>query len=405
MSHAKSLRYFVILAFFFVVCALVAQQAQVRVNVTPALGVFNHGVVPQMFLANAANPPLPDGGDGVKPGGRLEIKGVKGSDSVYLNGQGKDFYVGTVKDTRIKDLVLPAGLQHVILVDPNGDKQVYSAYVEIKPGQKSTLHVDTSSIAYENWAGGPPTVAPVTGTMSAGGTSNSEHYVQTSYPVVTGTFNAPKEVPCGDKARLVWNTNGYYSMMKAYGKSIYNDPSGSGELLVDPGLDGTTYVLESFGPGGEFISDPQTVRVSNEVYGTLNVTPEKSGYHKIGDKIIEDPEVRVSWHTEHAKSIVIDPIGPVSGPDGEKVVKFTPSNDSVGNRVEYTKYTLTAENPCGKTFSTAASSEVAVYVDPEIVATALPPVLPHTGSPLPLIALLGFGSMISGLILRMVRKG
>ena len=369
MTHAKCRAFLVILASLFVTCALMAQ-----------------------------------GGSGSKGGGRLEIKGVKGSDAVYLNGTGKDFYVGTVKDSQIKDLILPPGQQHVILIDPNGNKQVYSAYVDIKPGQKSTLHVDTSSIANENWVGGPPNVSPTTGNVSAGGASTSEHYVQTSYPVVTGTFNAPKEIPCGDKARLVWNTNGYYSMMKAYGKSIYDEASGSGELLVDPGLDGTTYVLEAFGPGGVFISDPQTVRVSNEVYGKLDVTPEKSAYHKIGDKVIEDPQVKVSWHTEHAKSIAIDPIGPVTGPDGEKVITFTPSNDSVGNRIENIKYTLTAENPCGKTFSTAASSEVAVNVDPEIVATALPPVLPKTGSPLPLIALLGFGSVLSGMVLRMFRK-
>lgn len=396
MSHLKSRRTLVVLLLLLVTGALVAQEAKVRVNVTPALGFFSHGVAPQMFLAQ--------GSGAGKGGGRLEIKGVKGSDAVYLNGTGKDFYVGTVKDSQIKELVLPPGQQHVILIDPNGDKQVYSAYVDIKPGQKSTLHVDTSSIAYENWAGGPPTVAATTGNVSAGGASTSEHYVQTSYPVVTGTFSAPKEIPCGDKARLVWNTNGYYSMMKAYGKSIYDEASGSGELLVDPGLNGTTYILESFGPGGVFISDPQTVRVSNEVYGKLDVTPEKSAYHRIGDKVIEDPQVKVSWHTEHAKSIVIDPIGPVTGPDGEKVIAFTPGNDSVGNRIENIKYTLTAENPCGKTFSTAASSEVAVNIDPEIVATALPPVLPKTGSPLPLIALLGFGSVLSGLVLRMFRK-
>src|ERR1700746_3916521 len=225
MSSATFRRTFVVLAVLFVAGALVAQEAKVRVNVTPALGVFKHAV-PQMFLANAGeNPPLPDGTGSHGLGGRLEIKGVKGSDCVSLKGTGKDFYVGTVKDTQIKDLVLPPGQQHVILIDPNGDKQVYSAYVDIKPGQKSTLHVDTSSIANESWAGGPPTVAATTGSVSAGGTSNSEHYVQTSYPVVTGTFNAPKEIPCGEKARLVWNTNGYNSMMKAWGKSIYNDPS------------------------------------------------------------------------------------------------------------------------------------------------------------------------------------
>lgn len=171
MSHPKSRPTFVVLMLLLVAGALVAQEAKVRVNVTPALGAVSYGVVSQMFLANAGNQPLPEAAGST--GGRLEIKGVKGSDAVYLNGTGKDFYVGTVKDSQVKDLVLPPGQQHVILIDPNGDKQIYSAYVDIKPGQKSTLHVDTSSIAYENWAGGPPTVAPTTGSMSAGGASTS----------------------------------------------------------------------------------------------------------------------------------------------------------------------------------------------------------------------------------------
>lgn len=404
MSHAKSPRYFVILAFFLVVCALTAQAAKVSVNVTPALDVINHAVVPQMFLANAA--PLPEGA-GSHGGGRLEIKGVKGSDSVYLNGKGKDFYAGTVKDTRTKDLVLPPGLQHVILVDPDGDKQVYSAYVEIKPGQKATLHVETSSIAYENWAGGPVSVPPVTGTVSSAGSSSSssDHYVQTSYPVVTGTFNAPKTIPCGDKARLVWNTNGAYSMMKAYGKSIYSDASGSGELLVDPGADGTTYILESFGPGGEFISNPQTVRVNKEVHATLTASPGVMHYRRVGDKVIEDPEITLNWTAENADSVRIDPIGPVTGTSGQQVVKYTPTKTDFGPIDETRMYSISASNPCGGTYTSTASVQVAGSIDPEIVAQALPPVLPKTGSPLPLIALLGFGSMVSGLIMRMVRKG
>jgi LPXTG-motif cell wall-anchored protein len=38
------------------------------------------------------------------------------------------------------------------------------------------------------------------------------------------------------------------------------------------------------------------------------------------------------------------------------------------------------------------------------VAELKPPELPQTASPLPLMALLGFGSLASGLILRSMRK-
>jgi LPXTG-motif cell wall-anchored protein len=385
MSHANRRVFLVVLVSLFLTCALVAQ-----------------------------------GGSGSKGGGRLEIKGIKGSDAVYLNGIGPQFLVGTVEETRSKDLILPPGQQHVILVDPNGNKQVYSTYVIIKPGQKATLHVDKSDTYYESWAGDPG--------LQIMGVGNA--------PIapVTGTFVAQNLVPCGQKARLTWTTTGYNTMLKAlvntnvaYGglgvsggemavssadpvapvqadqKVAYSGLAGSGELMVDPG-EGTTYVLESFGPGGVFISPPQTVRVNKEVHATLTASPTVMRYHQVGDKVIEDPMITLNWTADNADKVNIDPIGPVSGTSGQQLVKFKPSKSDFGPIDELRMYKLTATNPCGGANTTTASVQVAGSIDPEIVAENLPPVLPKTGSPLPLIALLGFGSVVSGLCLRMFRK-
>ena len=385
MSYLKYQRYFVIAVILFATVALVAQPT-----------------------------------DSGTAGGRLVIVGVKGSDSVYLNGTGPEYLVGTVKDTKNNKLILPPGLQHVILVDPQGDKQVYSGYVQIKPNQKAVLHVDKSDTYYEKWAdaGGMP-VMPIG---------------KTALVPVSGTFTATNVVPCGGKARLVWSTNGVTTMVKhhstvisgglgvsgelffdpaqqttsiqGYNQVVYSGLPGSGELLVDPG-EGDTYVLESFGPGGVFISAPQTVRVNKEVHTTLTASPAIMRYHRVGDKVLEDPSTTLTWTADNADFIRIDPIGEVKGTSGQEVVKYSPTKTDLGQIDETRVYKITATNPCGGSDSTTASVQVAGSIDPEIVAALepLPTKLPNTGSPLPLIGLLGLGSLLSGLVLRMLRKG
>ncbi|HKD14516.1 MAG TPA: hypothetical protein VKE71_08185 [Candidatus Angelobacter sp.] len=385
MIHLKYQRYFVIAVILFATVALVAQPT-----------------------------------DSGTAGGRLVIVGVKGSDSVYLNGTGPEYLVGTVKDTKNNKLILPPGLQHVILIDPQGDKQVYSGYVQIKPNQKAVLHVDKSDTYYEKWtdAGGTP-IMPIG---------------KTALVPVSGTFSATNVVPCGGKARLVWSTNGVTTMVKhhstvisgglgvsgelffdpaqqttsiqGYNQVVYSGLPGSGELLVDPG-EGDTYVLESFGPGGVFISAPQTVRVNKEVHTTLAASPAIMRYHRVGDKVLEDPSTTLTWTADNADSVTIDPIGPVKGTSGQEVVKYSPTKTDLGQIDETRVYKITATNPCGGSDSTTASVQVAGSIDPEIVAALepLPTKLPKTGSPLPLIGLLGLGSLLSGLVLRMFRKG
>lgn len=376
--------YAVILAFLFIVCAIVAQDARVNVNMTPALGISSK--LPASFLNAAGNPP----DTGTQSGGRLEIVGTKNRYNVYLNGRGPDFLVGTVKDTKEHNLVLPPGMEHVFLVDPEGNKQIYSGYVEIKSGQKATLHVDKSGTFYEAWSGGSGMQAMPVG--------------KPGVVPVKGTFTADNLVPCNGKAHLVWASNGYNSMLKVDNQVAYGGLAGSGDMWVDPGQNGTTFVFESFGPGGVFISDPQTVRVNKDVHATLAASPGVLRYHRVGDKVLEDPMVTLNWTADNADSVSIDPIGPVNGTGGQQLVKFDPGKSDYGNFDQTRMYKITASNNCGGTYTTTASVEVTGSIDPEIVATALPPVLPKTGSPLPLIALLGFGSMLSGLVLRFFRK-
>lgn len=413
MSHAKSLRYFVILAFLFAACALVAQEAKVRVNVTPALGVYNNGLASQlhMFLGNAGEnaPETQGGGSGskgqesgdVKGGGRLEIKGVKGSDEVYLNGVGKEFRVGTVKDTQTNNLVLPPGNQHVILMDPNGDKQIYSGYVVIKTGQKATLHVDKSDSYYEAWAGGPAMPIMANGSMT--GTSATENAGSMGATPVSYQVTGPKLVPCRGKAALELAGPPGYAVLKVDNQIVSKHLPSTGTVEVDPGMDGMTYRVEWFSRWGVYLSDPQTIAVDKNPRVTLTAPAQVARYHRIGERVVEDPTINLHWTAKNADRVRIDPLGQaMSGEEGDVPVKFMPGNYDPAKGA---LYTITATNDCGGVATEIATARWDPVFDPEVVAQALPPVLPKTGSPLPLIALLGFGSMLSGLALRLFRKG
>jgi hypothetical protein len=63
-------------------------------------------------------------------------------------------------------------------------------------------------------------------------------------------------------------------------------------------------------------------------------------------------------------------------------------------------YTITATNICGGTDTQTASVHLNGAIEPEMVAK-----LPQTASPLPLLGLLGFGSVLAGIGLRAFRKG
>ncbi|HEY6351877.1 MAG TPA: LPXTG cell wall anchor domain-containing protein [Candidatus Angelobacter sp.] len=374
MSYAKSLRYVAMLVVLFVACALVAQQSAQT-------------------------------GTGLS-GGRLEIKGVKGSDIVYLNGQGPDFKIGTVKDTQTGNVVLPPGQQHVILVDPNGDKKVYSGYVQIKAGQKATLHVDKSDSYYEAWTGpamqlnGPAYSAGTSGASNAGeGSAGQGSVTPVSYKVhglATPDCQAELEIagPPG------------YALLKVDDRIVSKQLPPTGLVPVDPG---TTYRVEWFSRWGVHLSDPQTVVVDRDPHVTLTAPSEVVNYHRIGERVVEDPTVNLHWSAKNANSIqLIDPMGetitvPVTGGEGDLPVKFMPA--SYDPEKGWSTYKIKATSPCRATATEVATVKWHPTFDPEVVAQVLPPVLPKTGSPLPLLALLGFGSMLSALALRKFRKG
>lgn len=344
-------------------------------------------VIAVVFLSAALLVAQNDG-----PRGVLRIKGISGHDSVFLNGTSQDYFVGSVDQAK-QGLLLPPGQQHVIIVNPDGNRQVYSGYVNIVAGQQATLRVDKSSVSYGKWAKGDaqlsalPSVPPATVTIQP----------------VSGQITAyPGQANCGQQVRLVWNSNGYNTLLKYNGKAIAQGGQ-SGEHVVDP-KQTTTYQLETFGPGGVAIV-PVTVYVNNAVKTSLSAVPAVVRYHRVGDQVIDPGTATLNWSATNAQKVVLDPIGPVSGASGQQVIDFTPGTADVGPVSQTLAYKITASNECGGADSTTALVQVAGSIDPPIPPEVLPPVLPQTGSPLPLIGLVGLSSLAASFLLRRIRKG
>jgi LPXTG-motif cell wall-anchored protein len=364
------------------------------------IGVYSYGFAPfteKVTLHAGDNPVItaklePRTGQVDGTWGNLQIKGINGDYLVFLNGRSPDFYVGRVSEVSGNRLALPPGTQHVIIVRPEGNQEVNAWYVKIMANKRAVYHADEQQTWYEPWSeaaqmhslplyqANTMAVAPV-------------HAQLTSMPAVAG---------CNQPVHLVWNTTGYNTMMKKDGVAIGNG-GGVGEQIVDP-KQTTTYYLETFGPGG-VIMTPYTVQVNPAVKASLTVSPGVIRYHKVGDKVLEAGTTTLNWTASNAETVRVDPIGLVNGTSGQETIAFTPTKADIGPVNETRVYRITASNSCGGSDTTTAVVEIAGSIDPAepvVVASAepLPPVLPQTGSSLPLIGLLGFLALGSGLVLR-----
>jgi hypothetical protein len=425
MTCAKLRRQFVIAAFLLATIALVAEEAKLKVQVTPqdasvfvdgqpykhagtleltpgqhTIGVYNYGFTPQVQKVTVNAGPNPDlavkleplPGEVQGPWGNLQIKGINGGYMVFLNGRGPNYFIGRVDEMRGNRIVLPPGTQHVIIVNPDGNREVYSGYVKIIANQRATLHVDKSDTYYEKWADGSqlhalPRIGPTTVAVEP----------------VSGQLTAyPGQANCGQPVRLVWTSNGYNTLLKLNGVAV-GQGGASGEQVVDP-RETTTYMLETFGPGGVAMV-PVTVYVNKAVKTSLSAAPTVVRYHKVGDKILDPGTATLNWSAANAQSVVLDPVGPVTGSSGEQLITFSPSKTGIGPVDETRAYKITATNDCGGSDTTTALVQVAGSIDPEMPPEQLPPLLPQTASPLPLIGLLGLGSLATSLVLRRIRKG
>jgi hypothetical protein len=232
---------------------------------------------------------------------------------------------------------------------------------------------------------------------------------------VGGQFaSSTGQVNCGDSAHLTWSSTG------ATRTEINGSPvSATGDQTVQP-KQNTDYKFTAVGPGGTYTSDA-TVNVNTDIAASLNVTPADVNLQNTGQGSSTARTATVSWSAPNATSVTLDPIGSV-GANGSQEVPVKPSGNPTGPIDQTVTYTLHATNACGGdqtrtatlhiTGSTtppeaAANEPPATQAEPAKpteIAQAAPAELPHTASPLPLVALIGSLFLMAAAGLRMILK-
>lgn len=423
-------RVVVIAAFLFATTALVAEQAELKVEVKPkeafvfvdgkpighhdkkleltpgqhTIGVYNYGFIPQektVILKTGDNPELeinlePSGGPVQGPWGRLKIEEIHNRDAVFLNGKTTDFFVGHVDETTshvflTQKMVLPPGIHQVTIVDPRLDKEVFSGPVEIVANRETILDAENGTTRFEPWKDGSTIHS-----LPRFSSDSTETIVAVA--PVTGTLATdPAEINCGQPARLLWTANdAVQTTITANGVSLGTVPV-AGEQTVSP-KETTTYEIRTIGPGGVFTTK-QTLRVNNTVQTSLTVFPSELRYRQKEETVQEQGSATLKWSASNADSIRIDPIGPVNGASGETTIPGVPKKTDFGPVAEMKTYRITATNVCGGSDTSTASLHLTGSIDHEIAQQ-----LPESASPLPLIGLVGLASLASGMVVRRFRK-
>lgn len=409
------------------------ESAKVRVNVTPSeayifvngepfthrshtlrmqpgeytIGVYNYGYVPQVqqvTLKAGDNPEInarltPVPGTVTGPWGRIQIEGnVNDKAAVFLNGTSPEFFVGHVDEMNNNKLakqrlIVPVGTYDLILVNPKETTPFFTGKVEVRENERVIVDVASheNTREYKPWGRGathPPFKRFEAGTRTA----------DIAVAPVTANIALDKtQINCGEKVRLTWNSSEAPQVfITANGKPLTELLNG--EQRLQP-LETTKYELRAVGPGG-IVTSSTIVDVNTAVKVSLTATPADVSFRKVGDKVVEQGSANLMWNVSNADSVSIEPLGAVTGPTGSHELTLVPEQIALGPVDENRTYTIKATNICGGSDTQTAMVHLTGAIEPEIVAK-----LPQTASPLPLLGLLGFGSVLTGVALRIFRKG
>jgi PEGA domain len=428
---------FMLTLFSFTVLAFAEKPnvAKIRVNVSPSeayifidghpythrshtlrlapgeytIGVYNYGYVPQvqkLTLAAGHNPeinarlaPVPETVTG--PWGRIQIEGnANDKAAVFLNGTGPEFFVGHIDEMNNsvlakQRLIVPVGTYDLILVNPRETTPFFNGKVEVRANERVIVDVadKENTRKYVPWKGGAEHAAFK---RFEAGTRTADIAVA---PVKAGLALDRTKIACGEYVNLTWNAKDTAQLtITANGKPVIDSPF-TGEKNFQP-LETTTYEMRAVGPGGVVTSNA-TVDVDTAVKTSLTASPAHVTFEKVGDKVIERGSTNLAWTAFNADSVVIDPLGPVQGKDGNVPLTLVPAQTAFGTVDETKTYTITATNICGGKATETANVHLGGNIAPEQVAEVK---MPQTASPLPLIGLLGFGSIFTAFVLRIVCK-
>jgi hypothetical protein len=411
------------------------EMAKIRVNVSPSeayifidgspythrshtlrltpgeytIGVYNYGFEPQvqkLTLKAGDNPEINARLNAIPamvngPWGRIQIEGnANDKAAVFLNGTGPEFFVGHIDEMNNnvlakQRLIVPVGTYDLILVNPKEKTPFFTGKVEVRENQRVIVDVAAkeNTRKYEPWNRGE--TLPSMKRFEAG-TRTADIAVA---PVKAGITLDKTKIACGEYVNLAWNSADAAKIsITANGKPLLDSPF-TGDEKLQP-LETTKYDLHAVGPGG-VVDSTTTVNVDTTVKTSLMATPADVKYDKVGDRVLEQGSSNLMWTASNANVVRIEPFGLVKGDNGSVPLTLIPTQIGIGPVDETKSYTITASNICGGTDTQTASLHLTGNIAPEEVAEAK---MPQTASPLPLLGLLGFGSLFSAFVIHRARR-
>jgi PEGA domain-containing protein len=372
------------------------------------IGVYNYGYVPQVqkiTLKAGDNPEInarltPVPGTVTGPWGKIQIEGnANDKAAVFLNGIGPEFFVGHIdemnNDVLLKQrLIVPVGTYDLILINPREKTPFFTGKVEVRENQRVIVDVAKENARkYDAWERGK--THPPFKRFEAG-TSTANIAVA---PVKAGITLDKTEIACGEYVNLRWNSDDAAKLsITANGKPLADSPF-TGEQKLQP-LETTKYELHAAGPGG-VVDSSTTVNVDTKVKTSLMATPAEVRYEKVGDRVLERGSSNLAWTASNANVVRIEPVGLMTGNGGNVPLAPIPSQIAAGPVDETKTYTITASNICGGSDTQTAAVHLTGNIAGEEVAELK---MPQTASPLPLLGLLGIGSLLTASLLRTWRR-
>lgn len=336
------------------------------------------------------------------PWGRIQVEGVPDDALVFLNGTTPGFFVGHAGEMNndffvSQRLIVPVGDQKMFVVDRKTNQPIWSGPVTVKENERLIVYVrgaKDAKMVYKPWDWGKKLNAQSRFDSMAAAVTIAVA------PVSAHLASDPASIHCDEKGRLTWTSaNAAQTVITGNDQRVATGPSGRVE--VSP-KQTTKYQVRAAGPGGVVTQDT-AINVDPTVKASISVSNPELKFVKVGDTIQQQDTANLTWSATNADSVTIDRIGAVSVTNGSQTIQATPSNTNEGEVNETQVYKITAKNDCGG----SATSEVAVHLSgsiepPPVVAQATPPPeLPHTATPLPLLALFGLASLGTGAFLRL----
>lgn len=289
------------------------------------------------------------------PRGRIQIETgrIHGATAaaVLLNGKKPLYFVGHVDEFNHdiiwhQELIVPPGT-HQVTVTRDG-KELWSGPITVAADERVIVNISNGKEKTKAWPRGsscpsyrPECEMPKLAPRFTAGIASATVVVAP----VSGTVSAnPSKIDCNQTTQLAWNSK----------ETVEADMSGMspvptiGEKTISPRRT-TVYQLTASGPGG-VVTPSTTVEVNPVVQSSLAASPTEVNYRRIGDKVLEQGTITLTWSSSNSDTASLDPVGSVDA-SGTKSITLSPTGTGNGPLDENFQYTLKTSNACGGTDS------------------------------------------------------